>query len=86
MHGTLLAARERRTRLRRLMALEIEETPDFLRLYKLAGLNLITTYALVAIIGDITRFATSRKLARTSHTIFLDADIGAVSRQKNTGF
>ena len=62
MHGTLLAARERRTRLRRLMALEIEETPDFLRLYKLAGLNLITTYALVAIIGDITRFATSRKL------------------------
>ena len=62
MHGTLLAARERRTRLRRLMALEIEETPDFLRLYKLAGLNLITTYALVAIIGDIARFATSRKL------------------------
>lgn len=62
MHGSLLAARERRTRLRRLMALEIEETPDFLRLYKLAGLNLVTTYALVAIIGDITRFATSKKL------------------------
>lgn len=62
MHGSLLAARERRTRLRRMMALEIEETPDFLRLYKLAGLNLVTTYALVAIIGDITRFATSRKL------------------------
>ena len=77
MHGSLLAARERRGRLRRMMALEIEETPDFLRLYKLAGLNLVTTevaapgtgggrsmgeYALVAIIGDITRFATSRKL------------------------
>jgi len=62
MHGSLLAARERRTRLRRMMALEIEETPDFLRLYKLAGLNLVTTYALVAIIGDIQRFATSRKL------------------------
>jgi transposase len=62
MHGSLLAARERRTRLRRLMALEIEETPDFLRLYKLAGLNLVTTYALVAIIGDIRRFATSKKL------------------------
>lgn len=62
MHGTLLAARERRTRLRRMMALEIEQTPDFLRLYKLAGLNLVTTYALVAIIGDIRRFAHSKKL------------------------
>jgi transposase len=62
MHGSLLAARERRTRLRRMMALEIEETPDFLRLYKLAGLNLVTTYALVAIIGDIRRFARSRNL------------------------
>jgi transposase len=62
MHGLLLAARERRTRLRRLMALEIEETPDFLRLYKLAGLSLVTTYALVALVGDITRFASSKKL------------------------
>ena len=62
MHGSLLAVRERRTRLRRMMAMEIEETPDFLRLYKLAGLNLVTTYALVAIIGDIARFATSKKL------------------------
>ncbi len=62
MHGALLAARERRTRLRRMMALEIEETPDFLRLYKLAGLNLVTSYALIAIIGDITRFSHSKKL------------------------
>jgi hypothetical protein len=42
-----------------MMALEIEERPEFLRLYKLAGLNLITTYALVAVIGDIDRFAHS---------------------------
>jgi transposase len=62
MHGSLIAARERRTRLRRMMALEIEETADFLRLYKLAGLNLVTTYALVAVIGDITRFAHSKNL------------------------
>ena len=62
MHGSLIATRERRTRLRRMMALEIEETPDFLRLYKLAGLNLITTYALIAVIGDITRFAHSKNL------------------------
>ncbi|HET6407931.1 MAG TPA: hypothetical protein VFG14_08625, partial [Chthoniobacteraceae bacterium] len=33
MHGSLIAARERRQRLRRMMALEIEEQPDFLRLY-----------------------------------------------------
>ena len=62
MHGALIATRERRQRLRRMMALEIEEQPDFLRLYKLAGLNLINTYALVAVIGDISRFANSRKL------------------------
>jgi len=62
MHGSLIATRERRQRLRRMMALEIEEQPDFPRLYKLAGLNLITTYALLAIIGDIKRFATSKKL------------------------
>ena len=62
MHGSLIATRERRTRLRRMMALEIEEQPDFLRLYKLAGLNLITTYALIAVIGDITRFAHSKNL------------------------
>lgn len=62
MHGSLIAVRERRTRLRRMMALEIEETPEFLRLYKLAGLNLVTTYALVAIIGDSARFASSKNL------------------------
>jgi len=62
MHGSLIATRERRQRLRRMMALEIDERPDFLRLYKLAGLNLITTYALIAIIGDIERFTHSKKL------------------------
>jgi transposase len=62
MHGSLIVTRERRQRLRRMMALEIDEQPDFLRLYKLAGLNLITTYALIAIVGDINRFATSKKL------------------------
>jgi transposase len=62
MHGSLISTRERRQRLRRMMALEIEEQPGFLRLYKLAGLNLVTTYALIAIIGDINRFASSKKL------------------------
>lgn len=62
MPGSLIAARARRQRLRRMMALEIDEQPDFLRLYKLAGLSLSTTDALVAVIGDIQRFATSKKL------------------------
>jgi transposase len=62
MHGTLIAARARRQRLRRLMALEIEAEPKVLRLYKLCGLNLITTYALVAVVGDIRRFANSKRL------------------------
>jgi len=62
MHGSLLAARARRQRLRRMMAMEIEQHPELLRLYKLAGLNLITTYALSAVIGDIARFTSSKNL------------------------
>lgn len=62
MHGALIAARERRQRLRRMMALEIDEHAEFLRLYKLAGFNLVTTYALIAVIGDIERFAHSKNL------------------------
>jgi len=62
MHHSLIAVRERRTRLHRMMALELEGAPKLLRLYKLSGLNLVTTYALIAIIGDIDRFAHSKNL------------------------
>lgn len=62
MHGHLVAVRARRQRLRRLMALEIESDPDLLRLYKLCGLNLVTSYALVAVVGKIERFASSKSL------------------------
>jgi transposase len=62
MHQSLIASRERRTRLRRMMALELENDAKLLRLYKLSGLNLVTTYALIAIIGDIHRFTQSKKL------------------------
>lgn len=44
------------------MALEIESDPKLLRLYKLCGLNLVTTFALAAVIGDIERFASSKSL------------------------
>jgi transposase len=62
MHTHLLTVRARRQRLRRLMALEIQSDPKLLRLYKLCGLNLVTIYALVAVIGDIERFKTSKSL------------------------
>jgi transposase len=61
-HGTVLYTRQCRLRLRKLMALEIESDPDLLRLYKLAGLNLITTYSLIASIGDIQRFPNPKHL------------------------
>jgi transposase len=62
MHTHLVTVRARRQRLRRLMALEIQSDPKLLRLYKLCGLNLVTIYALVAVIGDIERFKSSKSL------------------------
>jgi transposase len=62
MHGHLVSVRAQRQRLRRLMAREIEAEPKLLRLYKLCGLNLVTTYALAAVIGDIARFGSSKSL------------------------
>jgi transposase len=62
MHASLIAVRVRRSRLRRMMGLEIENSPELLKLHRPAGLNLVTTYALVVIIGDIERFRTSKNL------------------------
>ena len=62
MHGHLIAVRARRQRLRRMMALEIESDPILLRLYKLSGLNLVTTFGVISVIGDVRRFKTSKKL------------------------
>ena len=62
MHGHLVAVRAQRQRLRRMMALEIENDPTLLRLYKISGLNLVTTFGLISLIGDISRFKGSKKL------------------------
>src|SRR5439155_635942 len=58
----LVGARSRRQQLRRYMAREILAEKELLRLTRLCGINLITLYGLIAAIGDINRFANSRKL------------------------
>ncbi len=62
LHGGLVAARVRRQSLRRHMAGEILGEEKLLRLARLCGLSLVTIYGLEAAIGDIARFAQSKKL------------------------
>jgi len=62
LHSTLVAARARRTLLRRHMAQEIVAEEALLRLTRLCGINLITLYGVVAAVGDVRRFAHSKKL------------------------
>lgn len=62
MHLGLVCARSRRQKLRHQMALEMAADPELLRLARLTGLNLITIYGVVSAIGDIRRFANSKKL------------------------
>ena len=62
LHSGLVAARARRTTLRRHMAKEIVAEEELLRLTRLCGINLVTLYGLTAAIGDVRRFAHSRKL------------------------
>ena len=62
LHGSLVAARVRRTLLRRHMAQEIAAEEALLRLTRLCGINLITLYGVVAAVGDVRRFPHSKKL------------------------
>lgn len=62
LHGTLLAARARRTLLRRHMAQEIVAEEALLRLTRLCGINLITLYGVIAAVGDVRRFSHGKKL------------------------
>ena len=61
-HHALREAHLRRQQLREWMAAEILKEPAILRLIRLCGLRHITAYALAAFIGDITRFASPKKL------------------------
>jgi transposase len=62
MHSNLVEAQKKRKELKRLMAKEIAEDPELLKLQQLCGLRLIVIYALAAIIGDISRFKNPKKL------------------------
>jgi len=62
LHGTLVAARARRTLLRRHMAQEIVAEEALLRLTRLCGINLVTLYGVLAAVGDVRRFSHSKKL------------------------
>src|SRR5438045_4297451 len=62
LHGSLVAARARRTLLRRHMAQEIVAEETLLRLTRLCGINLVTLYGVVAAVGEVRRFPRSKKL------------------------
>lgn len=62
MHSNLVYAQSKRKELKRLMAVEIAEDPDLLKLQQLCGLRLVVIYALAAVIGDISRFKNPKKL------------------------
>jgi transposase len=62
LHGSVVAARARRTLLRRHMAQEIVAEEALLRLTRLCGINLVTLYGVVAAVGDVRRFSHSKKL------------------------
>ena len=62
MHSNLVYAQTKRKELKRLMAVEIAEDLELLKLQQLCGLRLITIYAIGAIIGDISRFSNPKKL------------------------
>jgi len=61
-HGSLVAARARRTLLRRHMAQEIVADDALMRLSRLCGINLVTLYGVVSAVGDVHRFTHSKKL------------------------
>jgi transposase len=61
LHATLISARARRTLLRRHMASEIVAEEGLLRLTRLCGISLVTLYGLIAAVGDVRRFAHSKK-------------------------
>ena len=55
-------AKERRGRLYRLIGVEMSADPRMVRCLKVLGVGIVSAFALLAIIGDITRFATSNQL------------------------
>jgi transposase len=61
--GELLESHARRDRLRRLVAAEVSQEPLMLRTLKLLGIGTINAFAILAVVGDVRRFAKPQKLA-----------------------
>lgn len=61
-HRALREAHQRRMELKEVMAAELLKEPAILRLIRLCGLRHITAFALAAFIGDVTRFASAKRL------------------------
>jgi len=59
----LARANAKRNHLRKIMAREILSNSKMLQLVRIFGLRHITVYALMAMIGDINRFSSAKKLA-----------------------
>ena len=57
------AAKQRRKQAERLIAVEVTNEPQMLALMGLLGIGIINAFALIATIGEISRFANPRKLA-----------------------
>lgn len=60
--GNVAASSERRKRLYGLVAREVSADPLMLRTMKLLGIGIVNAFALLAVIGDVSRFATPQKL------------------------
>lgn len=58
----LQSAERRRKELRAVMAREVLDDPNILKLVRLMGVRHIVAFALAAVVGDINRFATHKKL------------------------
>jgi transposase len=63
MFEQLWAAEKRRKELERLMVRELAGSPQWAKLWRLMGVRHCVAFALMAMIGDIHRFPTAKKLA-----------------------
>ena len=60
--ANITKSKERRKRLYRLIAAEMEADPKMMRCMKVLGVGIVGAFALFAVIGDIARFQSPAKL------------------------
>ena len=62
MFEDLYHAETKRKQLRAIIIEDVSNTPQMAKLMQLCGIRAITAYAIVAFVGDISRFANAKKL------------------------